>query len=205
MSYSKNVQAWYADPSRWKAQGKFEEWADRILIDQGELLRGKHVLNLGCFYPEDEARFMHMVKSWTAIDFTPEVIDWCRSWLGWPSHVRFGVADMRAMPFEDEFFDVVLDFSSGDHLSLEDYQKTLKEVWRVLRPLGHFAVTFTNRDNMVDPYWRKHTFKTTHFGYERADTFPEMRAMLERAGLPIGSSCSEEKTRTGILCQKAGR
>jgi SAM-dependent methyltransferase len=200
------VRAWYRDPARWKAHGKDATWIDRVLIDQGELLRDKDVLNLGCFYPEDEQAFMGVVNSWTAIDFTPEVIQWCKSWVGWPNWMQFVVEDMRELSFGNESFDVVLDFSSGDHLMLGDMKRTLKEAWRVLRPGGHFVLVFTEKkaSARIDPYWEDHSFRVGMFGFERVDTWEEMTVMVEQTGFHVAVTTQDKKTerRVGLLAVK---
>jgi SAM-dependent methyltransferase len=200
------VRAWYRDPARWKAHGKDASWIDRVLVDQGELLRNKDVLNLGCFYPEDEQAFMGIVNSWTAIDFTPEVIAWCKSWVGWPAWVKFEVEDMRELSYGNESFDVVLDFSSGDHLMLGDMKRMLKEAWRVLRPGGRFVLVFTEREASarLDPYWKEHSFRVGTFGFERVDTWNEMTVMVEQAGFHVFLTSDDPKTerRVGLLAVK---
>lgn len=218
-----HVHAWYAQPQYWVPQEKTAEWPDRILLDQGALIRGKRVLNLGCFYPEDEEALGHLAKRWWAIDFSPEVIERCNqySWglqqlvdpvPEWTQRVRFDVVDMRAMFFHDEVFDVVTDFSSGDHLLREDWVRTIAEVNRVLVPDGYFLVCFANRDAFIKHLktselgvsWAEQPEQFCEYGYVRTDTPAMMRAMLEAGGFEVvrESHCSEDDLRAGMLAVK---
>jgi SAM-dependent methyltransferase len=204
----RHVYAWYASPARWCAQGKQKEWADRVLCDHGVLFYGKDVLNLGCFYPEDEDAFAHLAHTWTAIDFVHEVIERCRAHRQWPSHVRFEVADMRELPYADQSFDVVTDFSSGDHLLREDWIKTIREAARVLRPQGRFLVCFANREafiKLLGPQgWAVDTDQFGDYGYTRTDTFEGMVTMLEENGFKVirRSHDNDLQLRAGMLAQK---
>lgn len=200
---SQAVQAWYGTDEHWVSQNKDAAWAEYILIDQGALLDGKDVLNLGCLYPEDELRFASRTKSWHAIDFTPEVIERSRA-MAVPG-VVFLEMDMRRLRFADASFDVVLDCSSGDHLTLVDFRTALSEIARVIRPGGHFAIAYTNTIAMrAHGHWLDgRTEDYGPFGYSRGDTPAEMRAMLDGAGLRVVRAVNEELPRSGMLAVKA--
>lgn len=194
------VYAWYADPQRWRPQGKSEGWADRVLCDQGELFFAHDVLNLGCFYPEDEEAFAHLARTWTATDFVPEVIERCRQHQQWPAHVQFQVADMRELSYADSSFDVVTDFSSGDHLSLEDWMKAIREAYRVLRPGGHFLVCYAS----ALANWSDSLERYGDYGYERAIFPSDQHELLTRAGFQVvrRSHDGAGQVRAGVLAQK---
>jgi SAM-dependent methyltransferase len=60
----------------------------------------------------------------------------------------FVLGNIQKMPFEDERYDVVLDFSTIDHQ--KDYKKTLDEYRRVLKPGGLLSVVvWTARGDTV--------------------------------------------------------
>ncbi len=68
---------------------------------------------------------------------------------------EFGVsADVRVfdftepLPYEDEFFDLVIDRSSLSSINYESARKVINEIYRVLKPQGHFLFT---------PYSKTHT------------------------------------------------
>jgi ubiquinone/menaquinone biosynthesis C-methylase UbiE len=58
-------------------------------------------------------------------------------------HIRFGVIDNDQVPFPDGSFDGVFMNEVFEHVTDED--STLEEVYRVLRPGGHFIVISPNR------------------------------------------------------------
>mgnify|MGYP001578867588 CR=1 FL=1 len=201
------VRVWYGDTSRLAPQGKTAEWPDRVLLDQGALIDGKDVLNLGCFYPEDEEALAHRAGSWIAIDFIPGIVNFCRALRVWPSWVTFEVRDMRALKLEYERFDVVTDFSSGDHLPLEDWHRVIDEAYRVLRPGGHFLVCFANNPAFVKilgDHWRLAPAQFGEYGYVRTDTPEAMREMLEERGFEVvrESHCNDSQLRAGMLARK---
>lgn len=207
-----HVKTWYAQERYWGPQNKTPEWPDRVLLDQGELIDGADVLNLGCFYPEDELEFAHRALSWTAIDFVPEVIANCLQYKFWDRSTRFLVGDMRALVFGDRSFDVVTDFSSGDHLLREDWHKTIAEVHRVLRVGGHFLVCFANRYAFIDILkvselgvsWAEQPEQFCEYGYVRTDTPIGMATMLEERGFRIVKTSHDgrESLRAGMLAVK---
>jgi SAM-dependent methyltransferase len=199
-----HVSTWYAQAQYWNPQGKTAAWPDRVLLDQGAFVDGADVLNLGCFYPEDEEQLAHRARSWVAIDFVEAVVARCRAHRIWSSSVRFECADMRQLPFPPDSFTLVTDFSSGDHLLLEDWHRVLVEVSRVLRPGGHFLVCFANREAFIEQFgetWHEQPARIGEYGYVRADTPDEMQAMLESHGFTVVARlhCNAAQLRAGML------
>jgi len=68
------------------------------------------------------------------------------------SKYRLLVADCQDLPFEDEEFDVVLGLGVFGYI--EDVDRALAEIRRVLRPGGMFFMSIRNRANFIlsDPY-----------------------------------------------------
>ncbi len=56
------------------------------------------------------------------------------------------VAPMTAIPWEDMTFDAALSTSTISHNRLADIQKTLDEIWRVLKPGGTLLVDFPHKN-----------------------------------------------------------
>ena len=52
--------------------------------------------------------------------------------------------DIRHLPFPDEKFDIIIDFSTTDHLPLKDLKKTIEELYRVLKKNGVFLIYHLN-------------------------------------------------------------
>lgn len=134
MTNDDHVKDWYGDPKNWLPHG-FGAPDTEMLMP--EYLNGKDVLDLGCcFPPEKEMVHAAQAKRWVAVDFIPEIIEKCRALPNLPPQLVFFTMDMRSLGLRDETFDTVCDFSSGDHLSLDDFKMVIIEAKRVLRPGG---------------------------------------------------------------------
>ena len=74
------------------------------------------------------------------IDITPEMLELPRSLLGRGpvGNLEFRVADVESLPFEDGEFDLVI--SNGALNLAPDKDRAFRELYRVLRPGGTFAV-----------------------------------------------------------------
>lgn len=186
-----NVKKWYSE--HWESN-KGQDCADYILIDGGNLIKDKKVLNLGCFFPSDEINYGHKAKEWVSIDFVPNVISKCIH-MNIPG-VTFKLMDARKLDFEDNYFDVVLDFSSGDQMPESHYNEVIRQIHKVLIPSGIFIVTFANYD-----YFR---VKEVHgdFGYSRCYSPDELKDKI----LPIGFSFIKDakagSDRVGLMFEK---
>lgn len=200
-SVDKAVLQWYSDPKNWHPEPKSPRYAEYKILQQGSLLKDKKVLNLGCFYPEDELKFGTLAKNWVAVDFSPEVIT--RAKLLVP-HVTFMVMDICKLEFPDKSFDVVMDLSSGDHLDDESFRQMLIEVYRVLSPGGHFVLAFANRDYFAarNKFWHNNTGSFENYGYWRAYTIQEMKGLLLASGFQILEWVDMKEPRCGVLNTK---
>ncbi len=71
----------------------------------------------------------------------------------------FHVADMRKLPFDDHSFDIIFAIASFNHmLTKEDQEKTLLEIFRVLKPDGYLCMTNWNlwRPTLKEKSWWKY-------------------------------------------------
>ena len=190
------VRDWYATQANWEPHEPHAADLDNSLVAP-EISLTKCVLNLGCFYPNTELLFAHNTYKWISIDFTPEVIERCRN--DFPelhNYVDFYCMTMKNLPWGNFVFDLVLDLSSGDHLLLDDYKQTLKEVKRVLIKHGTFIVVYANLDHFPDGQ----TDVYGQWGFERRTSSKDMRAMLENTGFTIVREESNS-SRSGMVCR----
>lgn len=73
------------------------------------------------------------------IDISPVVISQAKLRL---KNVQIKQGDIRNLPFESDFFDIVLDLSTLDHLSQNEVKNALKEYERVLKKNGILVLIF---------------------------------------------------------------
>lgn len=198
MTPDEKVRAWYSD--HWGPTVHSCKKIDWELAPM-ELLYEKDVLNVGPDYPVDELYLGYWAKSWTAVDFTPAVVDKLqrlepvlRGLTNRP--FRFVLGDMRELPFPDQSFDVVLDFSASDHVQ-EGRSRAYRGFARVLRPGGHLVLTYANW--LHEPTLPQDT--EGEYGFVHRFTPEEVEGEMRGAGLAI----LEHRTgspRSGILCRK---
>lgn len=115
-----------------------------IPTDYAGIRKGDHVLDLGSGAGNDCFVARHMVGETgrvTGLDFTPEMLNKARennNKLGY-SNVEFIEGDIEAMPLPSDSFDVVI---SNCVLNLvPDKSRAFGEIYRVLKPGGHFCVS----------------------------------------------------------------
>lgn len=192
------VKAWFSQANHFRSSGKSDTTVARVLL-QGIDLTGKDVLNLGCFYPEDELAYGAQAKRWVAVDFCEPVLEWCRAVKNMPTTVEFQFQDIRQLTFWDASFDLVLDFSTGDHLIPTDFTQMVLEAKRVLRPNGLFLCTYQNAKYFVgEPleYWEQDT------GYSRSMTPDTAGLLIQSAGFYILKNIAETEPQAGLIAQK---
>jgi len=73
-----------------------------------------------------------------AIDFSPNSLDVMQADL---PHVKGRVADIRDLPYEDNYFDCVLSANTLQHLTPAGQRAAVSELMRVLKPGGHFSIS----------------------------------------------------------------
>lgn len=114
---------------------KFESWS------------GKSVLEIGCGQGADLSQFaIHGARTFGA-DLTMKHCRITRDLvkvLG--AHTSVARVDARALPYADASFDLV--YSFGVLLLIEDLDRAVAEIYRVLKPGGTVMVMFYNRQSL---------------------------------------------------------
>lgn len=148
-----NTSSTYIPALRWRgltplydlvlSWGMREKRFKQELIRQANIQPGQAVLDLGC----GTATLTVMLKqahpdaAITGLDGDPAVLEIGRvkaEKAGVQLTLDHGMA--YALPYPDEAFDQVVSSLMFHHLSTQDKQRTMKEVYRVLRPGGSFWI-----------------------------------------------------------------
>jgi ubiquinone/menaquinone biosynthesis C-methylase UbiE len=191
-AYSKKAEAYKATDKRERWDYLFSKLtADHYLLSQIDIW-GKVVLNIGCApHPIDELLFARKCKRWVATDINPDVLTAARKIVeeelstDVASKIKFVEADARKLPFKDEEFDVVVAFSTIEHIPDEGWRKALAEIARVTKKGGYVVVTIPNKLNIaywIWSWWLQKKGKA-EFGFEVCLTPWQLKRAMKAEGL----------------------
>jgi ubiquinone/menaquinone biosynthesis C-methylase UbiE len=125
------------------------------LVEQACIEKGQHILDLGCgtatlailikkMYPETEV---------TGLDRDPDVLKIAREKVARNSlNIKLDQGMAFKLPYPDGSFDRVLSSLLLHHLTRENKIRTLREVFRVLRPGGEFHLADFGKPSNVLMY-----------------------------------------------------
>lgn len=112
-------------------------------------------LDVGCGTGELSFSILDKVNSMVGIDLAPKMIDIANSKKKWHSisdeRLKFVVASVDRLPFEDDYFDVVFCLNSFHHYP--DQKKALREMYRVLKKGGTMVLLDPFLDNFLRRLW----------------------------------------------------
>ncbi len=193
-AYTELAQRGQNFPTRYDIEYQISKMlSDYILLSKINLV-DKLVLNIGCFEPLDEIFWVDLVKEWHALDINESVIEMAKRFasealpLHLYSKLKFIVGDVTNLDLEDESYDVVVSFSTIDHITgKENRLKAISEMFRVLKRGGYLVVTVPNS---WDFYYSYHSNKRQRkgkaiFGYEYQFSPLELKRMLTMSGFKI--------------------
>jgi len=157
-------------------------------------LTDKRVLNVGCSEPIDEMFWVRKVKEWVAVDYSPKSIEVAKKIVRnelsekLAKKIRFQVANATNLPFKNEGFDIVMAFSTIEHIPDEkDREKAIKEMVRVTKKGGYLVITVPNKLNYF--CYREHrkliNSGKSDFGYAYFYTPWELKRRLTKNGLNV--------------------
>lgn len=124
----------------WMSFYKFP-WIKGRLEREADLLRGKHLLEVGCGMGFDSVEFLRRGVRVTATDLTPTAVEFTRKHCSVkglnPVEVR--IENVCDLTFEDETFDAV--WARGVLHATGDTREALEEIYRVLKPGGRAIIS----------------------------------------------------------------
>lgn len=185
MEWHKTVGKQYAIRYRFPFAAQFQWERNRFIMD---LLQGSEemlVLDLGCgtgvMLDALAARFHNIV----GLDLSMEMMAGIKANPDASIHLVQG--DMEAIPFGDASFDRVVCRSILHHTTFEE--KTLKDVFRILKPGGRLVIAEPMNDNPLFRFIRNRLSKGKSFGkihtIDRAFMTQELRSLILSAGFEI--------------------
>ena len=166
----------YAEQTRWT---KLRLAAVQDLVEPKE---GERVLDLGC----TAGAIAHFLSTFgcdaVGVDAEPRAIERARSLF---PELRFDVADVAELPYEDESFDKAVAADLVEHLDDATLDGMLSESRRVLRPGGTLSLYTPNPRHLIERLKKRELVlaqNPTHIGLRPAEVFA---AAMERAGFTV--------------------
>lgn len=164
--------------------------SDWLLLTSVDL-KGKEVLNIGCAEPIDEIQFIEKVSKWVALDINEKLIRTAEEIARRKLHpslfnkLEFIRGDATALKFDDNTFDIVVSFSTIEHIpDKKARQRALEEIARVTKKGGYVVITVPNRISTF--YWadkRNRRLGISDYGYSYLYTPFEIKGLLKSSGL----------------------
>lgn len=114
-------------------------------IFASDFVRNKKVLDAACGTGYGSAMLAKTASKVFGVDISSEAIFYARSNYG-VENINFSVADIGKLPFENDFFDVIVSFETIEHVDSQKQEKFLFEVKRTLKRNGIFVISTPNKD-----------------------------------------------------------
>ncbi len=131
-----------ADPEEMAGSLMESEHRSRYLW-AAQLAEGRSVLDAGCGTGYGTEILAALgAENVVGIDISPEAIEYARSSFEGVSS-KFSLGDIYELPFEDDTFELVVCFEVIEHV--EEQQRAIGELHRVLRASGVLAISSPNR------------------------------------------------------------
>jgi len=169
------------------ASKALSDWSLLTSID----IKNKKILNIGCAEPIDELQFIEKVEKWVALDInvklikTAEKIAKRKLHLDLFSKLEFVQGDVTKLQFADNSFDIVLSFSTIEHIPDKKLrEKAVLEMARVTRMGGNVIITVPNRySTFYFAHNRNKKLGISDYEYAYLYTPFELRNIMKLAGL----------------------
>jgi cyclopropane fatty-acyl-phospholipid synthase-like methyltransferase len=105
-----------------------------------EVAPGMKVLDIGCGRGEIVCHCLRLGATAFGIDYSPVAARMASKLAAEQGGARVSLADAKALPFPNTFFDRVLMFDLVEHLHPWELQQAFAEVRRVMRPRGRLII-----------------------------------------------------------------
>lgn len=153
-----------------------------VLETWASLQPGERVLDVGCGTGAFEERVVAAGGSHelVGVDLSPNMLRQAQAKLAAHPQVTFQQADVHALPFDDDRFDVVVSASTFHYFDKPEH--ALIEMARVLRPGGRLVILDWCQDFLMCRVMDA-VLGVADPAYQRCFTLNEMRTFVQRAPL----------------------
>ena len=160
------------------------------VLDVGLLPPVGRALDLGCGLGVELAELVRRGYAAVGVDLSVVAIERARQM---QPEVEFHVADVMALPFPDESFDLLLDRGCFHYLPAADRSRYESAAWRLLRPGGRFLLracltSAGKRNDMPEDVASRHFARWNAVALDRrliasdTGTMDAVVALLEKPG-----------------------
>lgn len=147
------------------------EHTQRYLFAQN-FVKGKIVLDAACGEGYGSNLLSEYAKEVFALDIDEKTILEASEKYSKPN-LHFNIGTIKALPYEDNFFDVIVSFETIEHVNENIQYSFLTEIKRVLKPTGLLIISTPNRSIYTDLVNSKNDFHIKEFYYEEFKKFLE--------------------------------
>jgi len=149
------------------------------------------VLDVGCGNCRHLVPFAKNNCDCYGIDFSKNMLEQAKKYCNKENvKIKLKKADMRKLPFKDNYFDICLFVVSLHHLE-NNREKALKELYRVLKKDGIALLAVWNKWQLRFLFSKKDTFipwnqkEKKHYRYYHLFNYFELRTLIKKSGFRI--------------------
>ena len=135
-----------------------------------DLVKNKKVLDVACGAGYGTVLLAESAAEVFGVDISEEAVLYAKENYS-AKNVNFIAADVEKLPFENDFFDVVVSFETIEHVDEKKQEKFLSEVKRTLKRDGIFVISTPNKE--IYKNRGENHFHVSEF------TFDEFKKVLE--------------------------
>lgn len=148
-------------------------------------VKGGIVLEIGCGNGAGAKTIKKyfLPKRIIATDLDPRMISIAKRNIHDPA-ITLDVADAAKLPYKNASFDAVFDYLAIHHIPAPHWEKSLKELYRVLKPGGLVFIWDTTIETF-NTLWGRVIKKITDHPYESMYTEEEFKSYFKKLGFKI--------------------
>lgn len=175
-------KSFYDDPSfsypKYWGKRRYEHFSEIIalgkLIDEIPLQKRGILIDVGAGFGRLAEAYIKRVKTSVLLDPSKKMLNRAKRNLKKRANLKFKLGTVEKIPFENRSFDLALMVRVSHHL--EDFEKAIAEIARVLKPRGFLILEFANKNHfkarvfsLFNSQWRRKTFglKPVEIGSKR--------------------------------------